>query len=105
MVMISEQWADALDPVVRMAFMSAFARRPRLAPSLFNTQTSSGSDEELSGIGAIGIDAWDQYERSGKAGQADFDKAYKTTFLHKEFVLEIPIERKLYDDAKWAQIK
>lgn len=105
MVMINEQWADALDPVVRMAFMSAFARRPRLAPALFNTQTSSNSDEELSGIGAIGIDAWDQYEKSGKAGQADFDKAYKTTFVHKEFVLEIPIERKLYDDAKWAQIR
>lgn len=102
---ISEQWADALDPIVRVAFQEGFSRRNALAPQLFNVQTSSRVDEQLSGIGAIGLEAWETYEASGVAGQADFDQAHKVTLTHSEKVMEVRIERKLVEDSMWNQIK
>lgn len=98
MVMISEQWADALDPIVREWFESGFSRRTPLAPSLFNVLGSQRAYEEISGVGAIGIDMWEQWEQSGKIGVASFDQQYKTTFTHREFAVEIPIRRSLLED-------
>lgn len=105
MAMINEQWADVLDPAVKMFFEMGFGRRPALRPSLFNIQSSTQDKEYTSGIGAIGQDAWDQYEKSGRAGVADFDAYYKTTFEHKEYIMEIPIKRKLIDDAQTTEFR
>lgn len=104
MVMISDNWADALDPIVRQWFEQGFARRSALRPTLFNVQTSMRAYEEISGVGAIGIDAWDHYENTKQVAQADFDQAYKTTFTHVEKVLEVAIERKLVEDNQFPQI-
>lgn len=104
MVMISENWADALDPIVRKWFESGFARRTPLAPMLFNVQSSNRAYEEVSGIGAVGIDMWDQWENAGKVGQADFDRGYKTTYTHTEKPLELAIRRKLLEDNNFTEI-
>lgn len=103
-IQISENWADALDPIVRKWFESGFARRQSLIPTLFNVQTSSRAYEEVSGIGAVGIDAWEQYEQSGKPGQAAFDQGYKTTYTHREFPLELTFQRKLLDDSNFREV-
>ncbi len=105
MVLISEQWADALTPVVREHFGRGFSRRSTLVPSLFNVQGSSQETEQLSGAGAIGIEAWEQYEKDGKVGQADFDQGFKTTFTHKEYPVEVTIKRKLFEDSNWIAIR
>lgn len=104
MVLISENWADALDPIVRYRFELGFSRRPSLINTLFNVQRSQRSYEQASGIGAMGIDAWGQWEQSGTVGQAGFDQGYKTTFTHKEYPLEHKISRKLLDDSMWNEI-
>lgn len=105
MPLIADNWADALDPIVRMRFEAGFKRRPSKLPLLFNMQTSTRAYEQISGVGALGIDAWDQYRKTGKVGQADFSKGYKTTFTHQQYPLEVPIERALYDDSNWPEIK
>lgn len=96
-------WADALDPIVRFKFDLAFSRRASLIPALFNVQGSVRAYEQVSGVGAVGIDAWNTYAQSGVVGKADFDQGYKTTYTHVEYALEIAVERKTVDDANFPQ--
>lgn len=104
MVLQSDNWADALDPIVREKFEQGFARRVPVAPAIYNVQTSQRAYEELTGIGAIGIDMWEQYENTGKVAQADFDQSYKTTLTHRTKPLEVTVKRELLDDSQWPQI-
>jgi hypothetical protein len=104
MPIISDNWADALDPIVKHWFELGINRRTSLIPTLFNVQQSLRAYEEVSGIGAIGIDAWDAYESSGAVPQVDFDQWYKQTYTHQEYVVELEIERKFLDDNMYRQI-
>jgi hypothetical protein len=104
MPLISENWAYALDPAVRFWFEQGFGRRAPLLPMLFNEQGSATATEQASSVGAIAPDAWDNYEASGKVSSVDFDQEYKKTFTHKEYPLELPIERKLIDDNQHQQV-
>lgn len=104
MVLINEQWSDALDPIVADWFEQGYSRRAPISPMLFNVQTSMRAYEELSGVGAIGIDMWDQWENAGIVPQADFDQSYKTTLTHKEYALELAIRRTLVADNQFPQI-
>lgn len=97
-------WADALDPIVRFQVDQAFARRPALLPQLFNVQTSTRAYEAISGVGAIGIDAWDNYENAGQIPEVDFDQGFKKTYIHKERTVDFSIERKTNDDADFATL-
>lgn len=97
-IIISENWSDAVDPIVRKWFEQGYSRRPSLIDTLFNVQGSAREYEQVSSIGAVGIDAWEQWEQSGTAGQADFDQGYKKTYTHKEYPLEIQVLRKFLDD-------
>jgi phage major head subunit gpT-like protein len=103
-MIISENWADALDPIVRKWFEQGYQRRPSLIETLFNVQGSSRAYEEVSGIGAVGIDAWNQWENAGAVGQADFDQSYKKTYTHREYPLELQISRKFLDDNNFRAI-
>jgi hypothetical protein len=103
-LIISDQWSEALDPVIRGTFELAFNRRASVIPMLFNIQQSMDSDEEMLGVGAIGIDAWENYEQSGAVSEVHYDKGYKTTLTHKEYPVTIGVERKLLDDNKLPQI-
>ncbi len=100
MAMISENWADLLDPIVRWNFYLGFNRRPSLISTLFHEQGSVRADEQVSGVGAVGIDAWEQWEQSGTVGEAKYDQAYKKTYTHREYPLEVAIRSKLVADAQ-----
>jgi hypothetical protein len=97
-------WADALDPIVRKWFNQGFARRASLLPTMFNTQMSSRAYEEVSGIGAIGIEAWKNYNSSGQVSEADFDQGYKKTYTHVEYPMDFSIERKTIDDNQHREV-
>jgi hypothetical protein len=97
-------WADALDPIVRKWFEQGYQRRPSLIPTLFNVQGSNRAYEEVSSVGAVGIDAWDNFENAGSVSEADFDQGYKKTYTHREYPLEMRIRRKFLDDNNFRQI-
>lgn len=97
-------WADALDPIVRFQADMAFQRRPSLIERLFNVQGSTRAYEQISGVGAIGIDAWSDYENAKQIPEVDFDQGYKQTYTHKEYVVDFSIERKTNDDADFATL-
>jgi hypothetical protein len=104
MTITSKQWSDALDPLIIKFFEMGMSRRTPLAPSLFNVQNSSESEERVGSIGAVSIDGWDMYEQTGVVASADFDQGYKKTYEHKEYPLEIPIKRKIFSDSRHREI-
>lgn len=97
-------WADALDPIVRWNADQAFNRRASLLSTLYNVQTSSRAYEAISGVGAIGIDAWLNYENSNHIPEVDFDQMYKKTYTHKEYSVDVAIERKTNDDGDFVNL-
>lgn len=93
-------WADVLDPIVRFKFDQAFQRRASLLATLFNVQSSSRAYEAVSGVGAIGVDAWNNYKNAGTVSEVDFNQGYKKIYTHVEYPLDIGIERKTIDDMQ-----
>jgi len=104
MPLAESQWSELLDPILRGSFEQAYSRRTPVVPLLYNIMTSANSDEQMLGVGAIGIDAWDNYERAGQIPEVDFDKGYLKTFTHVEKIVDFSIERKLVDDNKYPAI-
>lgn len=103
-ILISDNWADALDPIVRQRFLLGLSRRATLRERIFNVQTSTRAYEQMSGVGALGVEAWDKYRLSGTVGEADFDQGYKSTFTHQTYPLEVKIRRELLDDNQWTEV-
>lgn len=103
-VAIPENWADILDPIVRWHFTNGFSRRTPLVPMLFNVQGSTRAYEQVSAPGAMGIDAWEQYENTGTPGKADFDQGFKSTYTHRTYTLEYEVKRELLEDSNMQEI-
>jgi hypothetical protein len=97
-------WADTLDPIVKFNFDLAMSRRDPLVPMLFNVQNSTRAYEQVSGVGSVGIEAWDAFRTSGQVGRADFDQGYKTTYEHAEYVLEVQVKQTLFKDGNFGEI-
>jgi len=104
MPQIKAEWAEALAPGIREWFSIGYASRPTLVPQLFNVLNSESDSEYFHSFGAISPDAWADYKRSGTVPSIGFDKGYKTTFQHDEFVVELPVQKTLIEDNKYAQI-
>jgi len=98
------QWAEALTPSIREWFSIGYAQRPTMIPQLFDVLTSESDHEDFMSFGAIAPDAWDEYKKTGRVPQVGFDKGYKTTFIHEEFVVEYQIQKTLIEDSKYPQI-
>lgn len=97
-------WADLLDPIVQFRADVAFNRRPTMLDRLFNVQNSMRAYEAVSGVGAIGIDAWDEYSKTGRIPEVDFDQGYKKTYTHVEYLVDLGFEKKTIDDAQDQQV-
>lgn len=107
MPIISERgglWADVLDPIVKFKFDLAFNRRASLIATLFNVQSSTRAYEQVSGVGAIGIDSWGNYAAGGGVSEVNFDQGYKQTYTHVEYVVDLGIERKTIDDNQAGDV-
>jgi hypothetical protein len=97
-------WADLYDPIVRKWADQAFSRRPSLISEFFNVQGSNRAYEEVSGVGAIGIDAWDNYANAGKPSEVDFDQGYKKTYTHRIYGVDFSIDTATMSDNKHSEI-
>jgi len=102
--MIKDDWAYALEPGIREWFNVGYSRRPSMISTLFNVMQSAKDSEYFHSFGAISPDAWKNFERSGQVSSVSFDKGYRTTFTHKEFVVELPIRRTFLEDNLYSNI-
>lgn len=104
MPQISADWAEALAPGIRQWFSVGYTNRPSVMSQFFDVLGSEAAEEFFHSYGSISPDAWDDYKNSGIVPVLGFDKGYKTTFIHDEFVADVVIQRKLYDDNKYPEI-
>ena len=104
MAMIKDQWAESLEPGIREWFSVGYNRRAALREQLFNVQTSNKSAEHLHSFGAIGIDAWDNFENQGIISTVDYDVGYKTTFTNVTKALRVKIQREWVEDNLYNQV-
>ena len=94
--MISEQWAELLEPGLRTLFeiqRSALAAESRV-PLLFNIQTSNKAAEHNLGIGGFGD--WKEYK--GRVENDQLEKGFQTNYTHIEFIDGFKVARSLVDD-------
>ena len=99
--MISENWADLLEPGLRRVFDQAIGRNKSMIPLLFNTVSSKKAAEHDTSYGALGTSGWN-FEDSDTVQYGDFNQGYKVTATHVEFARGIQIKRKLYDDEQYG---
>lgn len=104
MPIIESNWAELLDPILRKSFDQGYSRRVPVAPQLFSVQSSSNSDEQVLGVGAIGIDAWNNVNNAGRPSEVDFDKGYLKTYTHVQYGVDLKVESTLVADNKYPQI-
>jgi hypothetical protein len=107
-VMISEQWARFVIPVVRKEWYQTMTGIVSPVMSLFGVEGSTSSVEYSQGIGAGGLVP--EYNSDNDPGNSQiqydsFNPLYETTFTHKEYAKGIAIERKLWDDDRIGNIK
>jgi len=103
-MLTSAEWAEALAPGIREWFSVGYNNRPSLVDRLFNVQTSDSAEEFFHSFGTTSPDAWALYEKTGVVPKVNYDKGYKSTFTHEEFILEMDVQRKLIDDNKYANV-
>lgn len=101
MPILEANWSELLDPTLRKFFEQGYSRRTPIAPQLFNVQSSTNSDEQVLGIGAIGIDAWNNVNNAGGPSEVDFDKGYLKTYTHVQYGVDLKIESTLISDNKY----
>lgn len=104
MPQIKADWAEALAPGIREWFSTGYKNRPSLMGQLFNVLPSESDSEFYHSFGSIAPDAWADFKNTGQIASVGFDKGYKTTFTHEEFVVELPVRRTLIEDNKYAAI-
>lgn len=103
-MLTSAQWAEALAPGIREWFSIGYKSRASLLETLFNVQSSESAEEFFHSFGSVSPDAWSLYETTGVVPKVTFDKGYKTTFTHKEYTLEMDVQRKYIDDNKYSNV-
>lgn len=104
MTLIKDEFTEALLPGIREWFNIGYSRRQLQMGALFNIVPSTSDSEYYHSFGAVSPDAWENFQNSGTIASVGFDRGYKTTFTHKEFLVELPIRRTLIEDNKYPQI-
>jgi len=104
MALVKDEFSEALLPGIREWFNIGYSRRPSQMGQFFNVLPSTSDSEFYHSFGAVSPDAWGLFETTGKVPAVGFDRGYKTTFTHKEFLVELPIRKTLIEDNKYPQI-
>lgn len=103
MTMISENWGRLLLPGLRKIWHTSVRDREEMfkRSSIFNVQGSSLAAEDFQGIGELGVDGWNEFERTGRVPYAGFKPVWLTTLRHGEYAKGLTVERKLLDDNQY----
>lgn len=99
-VMTSEDWKELITPGLRKIFHLRMRKYEDLfkGAQIFPQDTSDRAFEDYQGIGELGTDMWNQFEKTGRTTRDDFEPGWKTRLEHREFTGGVNIRRKLVDD-------
>lgn len=104
MTLVKDEFSEALLPGIREWFQVGSASVPSYMGQFFNVLTSGADSEMYHSFGSISPDAWDNFKNTGAIPSVSFDRGYKTTFTHDEFIVKLPIRKTLIEDNKYPQI-
>jgi len=101
------QWDTLLIPAIYHHFNIGVNRVPSLRSRLFNVQGSNLASENGTGIGGFGVDTWDVWANTGgkEKGQLDFTQQYTKTYTHREFPVQLGIEKRLLLNDQYGEIQ
>ena len=100
--LISENFADLLEPGLRKIFSDQYKALPTMIPSLYTIHTADASYEKVSSIGAFGD--FTDFDASGQITYDDLAQGFDTKVEFKQWVSGFQVERKLYDDELYGVI-
>ncbi len=99
-MLVSENFADLLEPGLRHIFSDVFNRQESMLSVLFNMQNSEKAVEHDLEMGDIA----DFEEFTGTVSYDDLKQGYKTNYEHTEYARGFKVERTLVKDDLYAQI-
>lgn len=100
-MLISDNWAELLQPGLRKIFDKHQKQLKDYIPVVYNVEDSKKAQEFNLGVGELGMmDEW-----TGAVSYEDFNKGFKSTYTHKKYSKGIEIERELLDDDQYSEIK
>jgi len=100
--LVSENFADLLEPGLRKIFDDQYKALPAMIPSLFDMRSASTSYEKDSSVGAFGD--FTDFDTSGQVVYDDVAQGYDVKIEFKQWVSGFQVERKLFDDDLYGII-
>lgn len=103
---ISQAWADALEPGIREWFWLGYKRREIQfkRTQLFNVIPSQKDTEHYETFGASAIDDWNNFKDTGVIGETSFDRGYKTNLQNQTFLKRLTVKREYVEDNLYQEI-
>jgi hypothetical protein len=100
MPQISENWGILLAPGLRKVFQTRLREREELfkAKTIFPQDTTQRAYEEYQGIGQLGTEMWNEFEKTGRTTFGENELGWKTRLEPREFTGGVQLRRKLIED-------
>ena len=103
-MMISENFGEFLLANLRDVFTQHIDSLPDYKQTFYNVNTSKKAQEFNHGLGSIGK----MQEWNSSNGQVYYDTVragYKATYTMEKFSIGLPLERELFEDTQYPQVK
>lgn len=104
MTMIRDNWPTLLLPGLRRIFHTRMRDTEELfkRTSIFPIEDSTKATESTQGIGEMGADGWNNFQKTRRITYDDFDPGFKATLEHRTFAKGMVVERELMDDNQYG---
>lgn len=103
-MIVSENWGELLQPALRAIFDKHSKKKKDYIGKLYNIENSKKAQEFNLGTGELGL-MEDWQASQGKVAYEDFQKGFKSTYIHRKYSKGVQVERELLEDDQYAEIK
>jgi len=100
-VMTRERFQNLLEPYVWKVYTQTMNQEGDIIPQLYDVNTSTKAFEKFTGIGSLGL----MKKWNGTVYYDDVRALWDKTYIHQKYSMGIMIERDLWDDAQYSEVK
>jgi hypothetical protein len=102
---ISESWPTLLLPGLRKVWTLGLTEQDPTfrRTQIFPMDTSSRAKETFQGIGELGSEAWNQFDKDGRVPYEGFSPLWPHELVHRRFAMGMMVERELVDDLLYPE--
>lgn len=97
---IPGNFPQLLEPGLRKVFHDGLrgAQRRFRAHEIFNVERSTRSKERVQGVGELGTDAFNRFQRTGRVGYDSFAPTWPSELVHRPFAAGLQFDRETIED-------